>query len=326
MKLHYDIKLPLILCLLLTMGTTGCLKDKEFDDGSIQSTHGSGVKVISLGINVATSDNYSALAISNSSTDTVIQAVPVELGGPVSAPQDIHVTLEQVDSLVDNLNAANDASGNGPTDLTVPTAFSIVDPVVVIPKGSRVGFLQLKFVPSDLIGVNNAIGFVVKSIAESGYTISGNLGKGVIGIIIKNQFDGTYNLRMKTLGWEAYGIDDVAKIWPAKVTYESTGTYSNVINANAGVGTLQPGFSGGAITAFGATEPQYTIDPVSFAVTSVVNLVPDDGRGRVFALNPAVTDSRYDPVTKTIYIAYLLKQNGRPNMQIYDTLTYVGPR
>jgi len=43
-------------------------------------------------------------------------------------------------------------------------------------------------------------------------------------------------------------------------------------------------------------------------------------------LNPAVTDSRYDPATQTIYAAYEMTQNGRPNQFIYDTLVYRGPR
>ena len=57
-----------------------------------------------------------------------------------------------------------------------------------------------------------------------------------------------------------------------------------------------------------------------------MNLIPDDGRGRAFAINPAVTDSRYDPATKTIYAAYLMFQNGRPTQYIYDTLVYKGSR
>ena len=52
----------------------------------------------------------------------------------------------------------------------------------------------------------------------------------------------------------------------------------------------------------------------------------DDGRGRGFKMNPAVTDSRYDPATKTIYASYYMVQTGRPDMQIDVVFTYTGPR
>ena len=82
----------------------------------------------------------------------------------------------------------------------------------------------------------------------------------------------------------------------------------------------------GGIVTFGATSPRFIFDPSTNALVNVVNTTPDDGRGRVFTIDPAVTDSRYDPDTKTIYAAYLFKQNSRPDQHIYDTLNYVGPR
>jgi hypothetical protein len=66
----------------------------------------------------------------------------------------------------------------------------------------------------------------------------------------------------------------------------------------------------------------FTFDVATDKLVSVTNTTPDDGRGRAFFLNPAITTSRYDPATKTIYAAYMLKQNGRPDMAIYDTLTF----
>jgi hypothetical protein len=79
-------------------------------------------------------------------------------------------------------------------------------------------------------------------------------------------------------------------------------------------------------TAFGATNPQFTFDPSSNALTAVTNLAAPDSRNRQFQINSAVTDSRYDPASKTIYAAYLMTQNGRPTQYIYDTLVYQGTR
>jgi len=82
----------------------------------------------------------------------------------------------------------------------------------------------------------------------------------------------------------------------------------------------------GNVLSFGATAPQYIFDPATDKLTDVKNLAPDDGRGRAFHLNPAVTDSRFDPTSRTIYAAYIMVQIGRPDQEIYDTLTYVSPR
>ena len=72
---------------------------------------------------------------------------------------------------------------------------------------------------------------------------------------------------------------------------------------------LVPAFtSGGDPTGFGAATPVFTFDLATNKLVSVVNSTPDDGRGRAFELNPAVTTSRFDPATKTIYAAYFLKQ------------------
>jgi hypothetical protein len=67
-------------------------------------------------------------------------------------------------------------------------------------------------------------------------------------------------------------------------------------------------------------------DPATDKMSSVINTTPDDGRGRTFRLNPAVTNSRYDPGTRKIYAAYLMTQNGRPDQEIYMEFSYIGPR
>ena len=81
----------------------------------------------------------------------------------------------------------------------------------------------------------------------------------------------------------------------------------------------------GGQTQFGATAPRFTFD-ASNKLVAVQNDIPDDGRGRVLVMNPAVTDSRYDPAAKKIYLSYIMKQNGRPDQYRYDTLEFIGPR
>ena len=322
MKLQL-IKYPLT-ALVFSMTVTGCLKDKPFDDGLIQSVANSNIKVISLGVNVSSQANFASYAYNSSTNDTVVNLIPVELGGPTAAPSDIHVTLVENDALIDSFD------NNTGNDYVPPTGlFTVVNSggVVVIPKGSRTGYLQIKFVPNDLIGTDYALGYSISSVAEPGYTISGNVKDGITAILIKNKYDGTFAMRMRLTGWGAYAISDGPTYnWPSNMFLATTGGTSVLIETNE-EGTFQPAFgTGGTVSGFGATATQLTFDPNTNLLTSVDNLVPDDGRGRKFAMNPAITNSRWDPATGNVYAAYEMFQNGRPTQFIYDTLTYVGPR
>jgi hypothetical protein len=311
--------------LTLSIAAVSCLKDKAYDNGTIQSgSQGSGqdTKVISLGITVSSTSNFLQASFQITGSDTTVDLIPVELGGTSDAPADIHVTLTVDDSL---LEAYNNANGTNFVDAS-SVATILNNGVVTIPKGSRIGYLQVTFNASNLLAENYALPVKITSVAEPGYTISGNLNTGIVAIGPKNQYDGMYELTILTSGWGAYGINDgpPALTWPTNVGLVTSGPNSVVFSSE--VGSSQPAFAGGGITGFGATEPQFTFDPTTNKLISVVNLVPDDGRGRTFFLNPAVTDSRYDPATQTIYAAYEMTQNGRPNQFIYDTLVYRGPR
>lgn len=317
-----------LLILVFSIGMVGCLKDKLYDNGQIQSLANSNVKVVSLGINVSSASNMALYAYTNSNNDTVVNLIPVELGGPVDAPQDIHVTVVQEDTLINAFNndSTNMANGNF---LTIPTPaqFSVVNAggVVVIPKGKRVGFLQIKFVPSSLIGITYGLGFGIKSVTESGYIISGNVGTGIVSILIKNAYDGLYVMDQKTTGWGAFGINDGGEFeWPSNIVFATVGANSNLITTQE-AGSAQVGFSPtGGLASFGFATPQYNFDPASNNLTSVTNLTPD-ARNRQFPINPAAI-AGFDPTTHNIILNYELTQGGRPTMFIYDTLTYVGPR
>lgn len=317
MKIDYLKIFGIIAC---SFSITGCLKDKAYNNMEIQSSQGSTIKAIGIGLTVSDPSNFSPFYLSPSANDTTINLIPVTLASQQPAPQDLHVTLVATDTLVDNYN--ND---NG-TEYVVPTKYSVVNPggVVIIPKGSYTGYLQVKFIPNDFIGTDYAVGYTISKIAEPGYVLS-NLVTGIAAIGIINKYDGRYTLQEKTTGWGAYGIaDGVSYAWPKTVLFATSNSVSNIITT-AEEGTFQTAFTPtGGLTGFGATKPLFTFDASN--KLTVTNLIPDDGRGRTFKPNPAVTDSRYDPATGTIYAAYIMTQNGRPNQFIYDTLVYVKHR
>jgi hypothetical protein len=324
MKLS-KIKFSAVTVALIAVSITGCLKDEDYDNGLIQSVHATGdvPSVVEIKLTAGDISNFLVVSYDNSETDTTVDLIPVNLATHDPAPEDLHVTLTPKQSLVDDYNTEN---GTAYSD---PSAFFTLEDggVVTIPKGSHTGFLKIKIKPSDFLGADWAVGFQITAIQEPGYEISGNLSNGIVAIAIKNKYDGNYSLTMKTVGWGVYGIaDGDTYTWPSAVSLITSGPNSVTFLAQE-TGPGQPGFtSDGGITSFGATEPQYIFDPATDKLIDVKNLAPDDGRGRAFQLNPAVTDSRYDPATRTIYAAYLMKQIGRPNQEIYDTLIYVGPR
>lgn len=219
MKLY--IKTAIFLLAVISITTSGCLKDEEFDNGSIQSVHSTdGVpKIVELKLSAASASNFATIGVENSDKDTVADLVPVNLATAAPAPEDLHVTVELDSALVKQYNADNG------TDYAIPSSsiYSIVNSVVTIPKGSHTGYLQVKFNPSDYLGLSVALGFRIASIQEKGYTISGNLNTGIASIIVKNEWDGKYDVHVEIDGSNGY----------AGTKFDDTGIALSTASANA---------------------------------------------------------------------------------------------
>ncbi len=67
-----NIKVAFTLITGVSVVLAGCLKDKDYDNGLIQSVANGKTKVISLASNVQTQDNFTTLAYDNSNNDTVV--------------------------------------------------------------------------------------------------------------------------------------------------------------------------------------------------------------------------------------------------------------
>lgn len=326
MRIYQSIKLTSLLS-LLAITFAGCLKDDDFEDGTIQSLHnsnGTNENAIEIQLNSADAENFLHTSFDASNKDTTVNFVPIVLASPGMAPQDIHVTVALDPTLVDEYNNDNGTAYSKPAS----NQYTIVNPVVTIPKGSRVGYVQIKLNPTNFIGDEWALGFTITKVDEAGYYLSGNLANGIVAFGIKNKYDGIYSLKIATQGWAAYSImdDPTLKSYPGNFEVITAGA-SSVSLSNPNSGTLQPALtSGGSATAFGATTPLFTFNPATDAVTSVTNTTPDDGRGRALQLNTAIAGSKYDPATKTITAHYIMKQNGRPDQLIDVVFTYVRPR
>jgi len=294
MRLQYIKNAFLAPAAILALTFTSCLKDKAYDDSSIQSVHGGTVKPVEIKLTARTAANFLVEAINNSNNDTVINLVPINLATADPAPEDIHVTVDLDASLVQQYND-NNLPDETDYDVAPPSKYTIVSNDVVIPKGSHTGYLQLKLKPSDFLGVNWALGFKISKIQQQGYTISGNLNTGVTAIAIKNEFDGIY-LSTGTMKHPVYGGTFNNQKWtmitsgPTSVTFQLATTVLFAVNITLGVNT------------------DNSVD----LSTSDVVLVPYDA-----------AKNYYDPATKTFHLDFGYSGDTR---HVTATAVYNGPR
>jgi hypothetical protein len=322
MKLSKYIGFALVAFSVLTM--TACLKDNPNN-----AAPGAGTNNVVEFQNTSIPVSYTSIWPQYKNTfsltnDTGGFRVNVNFAGPVlNAPQDITLTIS-LDTAA--LNAFD--NDQGVADSVPPADVFSFPASVVIPKGSRDTHFEIKVSGAADYDYSQSYAVPLTITASSYGAISSNFGTAIYSFIVENKYDGTYSLRERTTGWSAYNISDGPTYnWPNNIGFQTVGQWSNT-TLDSYWGNYQLAFSpGGAATAgFGATEPIFTFDPSTNLVTSVANGVPPDSRDRAFALNPAVTDSRWDPTTQNIYVAYIMTQIGRPTQYIYDTLTYVGTR
>jgi hypothetical protein len=301
---------------------TGCLKDKGFDDRKY------GTEIIEMKGVAFPQSSSSPIELGISS-----QATPLTIDGPIITLEQDHPATTDVQVTLQVNNALVTTAGY----TVFPTGSFTTSPLVVtIPAGQKSATLKITFPNSGVLDPNQnyGIGFTIASVS-SGYKIASNQKDVVFAFTIKNKYDGNYTMRIKTLGWDAYGIsENLPGTWPSIAGGYSIGMVTggpNSVRLYDYYGFddyIQPAFTtnNAGATGFGATAPRFTFDLATDKLTAVTNDLPDDGRGRVFQLNPAVTTSRYDAATKIIYAAYILKQNGRPDLRIFDTLTYKSAR
>ena len=243
-------------------------------------------------------------------------------GTEATTPQDIKITIAIDTAALSAFNADQSASYVLP-----PTDAYTLATTVTIPKGSNGAtiYCNVKLSSDWDYGAAYALPLTITSASYG--VVSSNFGTAIYSVSGRNKYDGSYSLRERQTGWAAYGINDGSTYnWPNNIGFVTAGANSNT-TSDKNEGSLLLAFtSSGGSTGFGATTPLFTFDPSSNALLSVSNTTPNDGRNRTLYLNPAITDSRYDPSTGTIYAAFIMTQTGRPLQYFYDTLVYKSAR
>jgi len=308
MKYNKLIYLFASACFMLTLG--GCLKDKDYDNGSIQSLRSLGLeKVVSIGLTATSTDNHLVLAFDNVDKDTIVRLVPVQVTGVDGATEDVQVTLTLNPALIGNYNELNGTAHDvAPSELyTIQNQGDDAGGyIVTIPKGSNTGFLTVKINPRAFLGFDYALGFQITKVPST-YLISSNLNSGVVGIGIKNEWDGVYD-------YKGYSL----RAGDATLTGNFSGKEMDLVTKGAtAVGFGSYALWGDGNAGIAISFPVLTIDN-SGAAPYPVTISGD-------ASNNPGYNSVYDPETKTFYISFTWGAGPSSRLST-DTLTYKGPR
>lgn len=286
---------------IFAVSLAGCLKDKDFDNGLIQSVHSKGdQKIVEISLTPTSTSNFYFLSIDASGTDTTINLIPVTLSSASPATEDVHVTLK-IDSAV--VNSYNEANG---TSYTLPpsSAYSIINNVVTIPKGSNTGFLQVKFKSADFSQGALAFGFSITN-ADAGAIVSGNLSTGVVAIGVKNKYDGVY---VVTGTLTDAANPSITGPYPWNVSLITSGpSQVQVEDDDYSGGIFHEILSGGSASYYGSFGVVINFNPDN-TVASVVNLYGQPaGNTRSATLDPSGVN-KWDPATKTLKVKYWMDQ------------------
>lgn len=277
----------------------------------------------------STSTAFSVKSTALEATDVAELPITVNYTGANGAPEDIAVTLKVDTQIIETYNNQDDDEENDYTAL--PSHLYGVDTYnIVIPKGEKKAVFTVNIYPpqytEDDFFESYALGISIES-ASSG-VVSGNYGKGVFPVAIKNKYDGIYEVDGT---YEDYVNAAFSGIYPqevhlvtlsgniVEVQYVSfySGNYPYYYFFNSGSGT----------SYFGNWSPVFSFDTSTDKATAVTNHY---GQGTNSSLRAgeidATADNYYDPATKSIYITYYLVQGGNRRGKFTEVYTYKGSR
>lgn len=309
------------MVLFAAVTLTSCLKDEGFEDGTYQTinanTEGQEWFSIPRAVNTA-----NTLGVESKAGNQTVGTFVASYDFKDPAPQDITGTLVLNNALV----AAAD-----PSAVILPTnAYSIPSLNITVKSGQRVSDPFPIVMNTSLLDPSKkyGIGFTLTSVSKSGVGIPSNLKNVVYIFTIKNRFDGVYSVsfRMEP-GPIRIAAGQGSWAGPYKYAYEqqlrTTGPNSVAwINTAFGPDATFHPLMTPSPSGFGSTAPLLEFD----ANNKLINVTNGVSSTRTFRLNPAVTDSRYDPATKTVYAAIIMDQTGFDPLPIFDTLKFIRAR
>ncbi|QEC40463.1 BT_3987 domain-containing protein [Pseudobacter ginsenosidimutans] len=266
---------------LLIVAGTGCLKDEAYDDHMANVVIDKNSKVIEV---MGPIIGAYGQVLNFSTGDTSFKMVTVNLASEQPATEDIQVTLVVDPAVITEYNERNPTL----TQLSPLPAnnYNFQTLQITIPKGSREAELSGKIInPAFLETGKFALGMKIASTSPN-YPISGNYGKQVIALRVKNKYHGLYHATGKFIHPTAgtRDIDEDKEL----VTVEP-----NSVQANLG------DLGGSGYQMILTINPDNTVSIAKFGATPNI-----DYQG----------PNTYDPATKTFTLNYSYNGAGGPRI------------
>jgi hypothetical protein len=194
---------------------------------------------------------------------------------------------------------------------------------VTFQPGETTKYLKLSMRTLDITSLGRVgLGFQLAG-ADNAH-ISTTKNQVAVEISAKNKWDGVYSIRYRLFHPTNTNITGVGTI--SEWEFPSSGPAS----VDWDVATVFLDFSSGGLTYFGdaagpSLQVRMTVNP-----DNTVSLTNVGSRAAALAFPPLVVPpgvtNRYDPATKTFYVAYTWTPAGSGTREKYDTITYVRPR
>lgn len=307
-------KISFILLAFTVVLATGCLKDKGFDNQEYGIKDPSGTSTPGVGFNLKGGAGYIrtiGLDVTGNAQAIAPENYTIGYYAGTKAPKDIHVSIALDPSIIDDYNTAN---GTTVQELD-PSVYTIASQDLVISAGAQNTAINMT-VNSTLTldpSTTYAIAFRIVN-ADNGIQIASNMDKQLLIFNIKNQYDGRYELTFTnvhpTLNPTGLGSTVEVEMW-------TSGPNSVKIYWEGGF--YNPAILNGALNAFASQEPEYTIDPVTNAVTVQNSFA---GAATFYTMFSGY-NSFYDPATRVIDTKWGYSNFTRIWTQNF---TYLGPR
>ncbi len=237
--------------------------------------------------------------------------VNVSYSGSGVASKDITVSMVVDQALLNEYNAQN-----GTHYIIPPASVFSVPGSAVIKSGTRKSQVEATITNSPDFDFNTAYAIPLKISGTSDGTISNNFGKAVYAFGVRNIYDGVYSVTSGNV--QRYTNPTTPEVGPLNGSVAGNpDLLLKTVGANTvEISNLQWANAGGGVG--GIANLRATIDPVT-------NLVTMSALGNATLGNWAGKVNKYDPATKTFYLAF--RWNPTSTVREYETvIKYEGPR
>jgi hypothetical protein len=260
--------------------------------------------------------------------------ITVKLHVNVAAPNllktDTKITLALDNALITAYNTAHTLTG---LDAGIPVpaaALTIASYDVTIPAGTREALFEFTVDPTKIANpaALNIIPIKIAS-ADNGVIVSGNYGTSLVQILGRNSFDGEYTVTgtfidYVTASWTAW--------YPKTIHLITTSAYTCSrydVGEDWDLYVFDTG--GGALSGYGSWSPYFKFDASNNVIDVINTYAPVAPRNRKAHLytGPDAVINKFDPVTKTLDVAYYLSQDDVVPVnrnKITEHYVYVKPR